>query len=82
MTLGVGNIDQKLLKLLNTLKFRKSLISLYKLGSRTQKSLKIAQKTDHLIAIYSIFCKGMVCFECLQVNPHIQAVQNMCSKGG
>ena len=24
----------------------------------------------------------MVYFECLQVNPHIQAVQNMCGKGG
>ena len=34
------------------------------------------------IAIYSIFCIGMVYFGCLQVNPHIQAVQNMCSKGG
>ena len=40
------------------------------------------KKTDHLIAIYSIFCIGMVYFECLQVNPHIQAVQNMCGKGG
>merc|ERR1712079_472775 len=28
------------------------------------------------------FCIGMVYFGCLQVNPHIQAVQNMCSKGG
>ena len=44
-----------------------------------QKSLK---KTDHLIAIYSFFCIGMVYFGCLQVNPHIQAVQNMCGKGG
>ena len=25
---------------------------------------------------------GMVYFGCLQVNPHIQAVQNMCAKGG
>ena len=24
----------------------------------------------------------MVYFGCLQVNPHIQAVQNMCGKGG
>ena len=28
------------------------------------------------------FFIGMVYFGCLQVNPHIQAVQNMCSKGG
>merc|ERR1712209_169318 len=26
------------------------------------------------------FCIGMVCFGCLQVNPHIQAVQNMCEE--
>ena len=25
---------------------------------------------------------GMVYFGCLQVKAHIQAVQNMCSKGG
>ena len=37
---------------------------------------------DHLIAIYSIFCIGMVYFRCLLVNPHVQAVQNMCGKGG
>ena len=53
-----------------------------KFGSRAQKWRKIAKKTDHSIAIYSIFCIGMVYFGCLQVNPHIQAVQNMCSKGG
>ena len=28
------------------------------------------------------FFIGMVYFGCLQVNPHIQAVQNMCGKGG
>ena len=65
-----------------TLKQSKSLILLCKFGSRAQKLPKIAKKTDHSIAIYSIFCIGMVYFGCLQVNPHIQAVQNMCSKGG
>ena len=38
------------------------------------------KKMDHSIAIYSIFCIGMVYFGCLHVNPHIQAVQNMCEK--
>ena len=28
------------------------------------------------------FFIGMVYFEYLRVNPHIQAIQNMCSKGG
>ena len=65
-----------------TLKNSKSLILQCKFGSRAQKWPKIAKKTDHSIAIYSIFCIGMVYFGCLQVNPHIQAVQNMCSKGG
>ena len=65
-----------------TLKKSKSLILLRKFGSRAQKWPKIAKKTDHSIAIYSIFCIGMVYFGCLQVNPHIQAVQNMCGKGG
>ena len=69
-------------KLKETLKNSKSLILQCKFGSRAQKWPKIAQKTDHLIAIYSIFFIGMVYFGCLQVNPHIQAVQNMCSKGG
>ena len=45
-----------------------------KFGSRA----KSPKKTDHLIAIYSIFGIGMVYFGCLKVNPHIQAVQNMC----
>ena len=43
---------------------------------------KRQKKMDHSIAIYSIFCIGMVYFRCLQVNPHIQALQNMCSKVG
>ena len=30
----------------------------------------------------NFFFIGMVYFGCLQVNPHIQAVQNMCGKGG
>ena len=38
-----------------TLKKSKSLILLYNLGSRPQKLPKIAQKTDHSIAICSIF---------------------------
>ena len=54
MTLGVGNMDQKLLELLKTLKFRKSLIP------RPQKSPKIAQRRDRSIAICSNFCIGMV----------------------
>ena len=65
-----------------TLKKSKSLILQCKFGSRAQKWPKITKKMDHLIAIYSIFCIGMVYFGCLQVNPHIQAVQNMCGKGG
>ena len=40
------------------------------------------KKKLHLIKICSIFFIRMVYFECLQVNPHIQAVQNMCGKGG
>ena len=63
-----------------TLKKAKSLILQCKFGSRAQKWPKNAQKTDHSIAIYSIFCIGMVYFGCLQVNPHIQAVQNMCEE--
>ena len=39
------------------------------------------EKTDHSIAISSIFCIGMVYFRCPLVNPHAQAVQNMCGKG-
>ena len=65
-----------------TLKKSKSLILQCKFGSRAQKWPKNAKKTDHSIAIYSIFCIGMVYFGCLQVNPHIQAVPNMCGKGG
>ena len=69
-------------KLLKTLKFWYSLNSLCKSGSRPQKSPKIAQKTDHSIAIYSNFWIGMVYFGCHLVNPHVQAVQNMYGKGG
>ena len=43
---------------------------------------KSPKKTDHSIAIYLILCIGMVYFKCLLVNPHVQAVQNMCGKGG
>ena len=60
----------------------KSITPFPKFGSWVQKWSKIAKKTDHSIAIYSIFCIGMVYFGCRQVNPHIQAVQNMCGKGG
>ena len=55
-----------------------NVISRKKIERNTQK-IKIA---DFTIAIYSIFGIGMVYFRCLQVNPHIQVVQNMCSKGG
>ena len=34
------------------------------------------------MAIYSIFCIGMVYFRCFLVNLHVKAVQNMCGKGG
>merc|ERR1711949_141405 len=57
-----------------------NVISCKKIERNTQR-IKIAKKTDHSIAIYSIFCIGMVYFGCLQVNLHIQAVQNMCGKG-
>ena len=40
------------------------------------------KKTDHLIAIYSIFCIGMVYFRCYLVNPLVQGVQNMYGKVG
>ena len=59
-----------------------SLNSLCKSGSRPQKSPKKAQKTDHSIAIYSIFWIGMVYFGWHLVNPHVQPVQNMYGKGG
>ena len=68
-------------KLLKTLKFWKLLNSLCKSGSRPQKSPKIAQKTDHSIAIYSNFWIGMVYFGYHLVKPHVQTVQNMYSKG-
>ena len=69
-------------KLLKTLKFWKSLNSLCKSGSQPQKSPKITQKTDHSIAIYTNFWIGMVYFGYHLLNPHVQAVQNMCAKGG
>ena len=65
-----------------TLKKSNSPISVCKFGSRAQKWWKIAKKTDHSIAIYSIFCIGMVYFKCYLVNPHVQTVQNMYGKGG
>ena len=54
----------------------------FKFGSQAQKLPKIAKKTDHSIAIYLILCIGMVYFKCPLVNPHVQADQNMCGKGG
>ena len=69
-------------RLLKTLKFWKSLNSLWKSGSRPQKLPKKAQKTDHSIAIYSNFWIGMVYFGCHLVIPHVQTVQNMYGKGG
>ena len=54
-----------------TLKKSKSLILQCKFGSRAQKWPKIAKKTDHLIAIYSIFCIGMVYLGCLQDDPFL-----------
>ena len=47
-------------KLLKTLKFWKSLNSLYKSASRPQKWPKLAQKTTHSIAIHSNFWIGVV----------------------
>ena len=49
---------------------------------RPQKSPKIAQKTDHSVAIFSIFLLGKVYFGWYLVNPHVQTVQNMHGKGG
>ena len=52
---------------------------LYNLGFRPQKSTKIAtQKTDHSIAIHSIFCVRMAYIACYLANPHVQTVQSMC----
>ena len=49
---------------------------------RPQKSPKIAQKTDHSIAICSTFLIGMVYFGWYLVNHIVQTVQNMHGKGG
>ena len=67
---------------LKTLKFWKSLISLYNLGSRPQKAPKTAQKTDHSIAICSNFCIDMAFIGWYLMNPHVQTVQNKYGKGG
>ena len=40
------------------------------------------QKTDYSIAICSKIFLCMVYFRCYLVNPHVQAVQNMCANGG
>ena len=69
-------MDQKLLELLKTLKFRKSLIP------RPQKLPKIAQKRDRSIAICSNFCIGMVCIAIHILNPHVQALHKVHAKGG
>jgi len=66
-----------------TLKKSKSLVPLYKLGSRPQKSPKIAKKKNRslnrdLLTPFIV----MVCFGWYLLNPHLQAVQNVCDKGG
>ena len=42
------------------------------------RSSEMTKKTFYSIAICSILGKGMVYFEWYVVNPHVQAVQNMC----
>ena len=49
---------------------------------RTSEITKNTPKTDHSIAIFSIFLIGMVYFLWYVVNPHVQTVQNMYGKGG
>ena len=61
-------------KLQKTLKFLKSINSLYKSGSQPQKSQKYFKRMNFLI--------GMVYFAWYLVNPHVQTVQNMYGKGG
>ena len=65
----------------NTQILKIDLISLYILGSRPQKSPKIAQ-TGRFIVICSIFWIGMVYIRWYLVNPHVERVQNMYGKGG
>ena len=70
-------------KLLKTLKFWKSLNSLFKSGSRHQKSQKKKPKkwiTQSQFTQFFLIC--MVYFWCHLVNPHVQTVQNMYGKGG
>ena len=43
---------------------------------------KLPKKDGSLNHNFLNFFIGMVYFGCLQVNPHIQAAQNMCRKGG
>ena len=64
-----------------TLKKTKLLILLYKFSSRAQKWPKIAKKNGSLNRDLLNFFKGMVYFGYLQMNPHIQAVQNVCGGG-
>ena len=56
----------------------KSLILLYRFGSRAQKLPKNGSLNRDLFN----FCIGMVYSRCFLVNPHVQAVQNMSGKGG
>ena len=61
--------------------FEKSLISLYNLGSRPQKSPKIAKKKRSLNRDLLNFFLDMVYIRWYLVNPYVQRVQKM-SKGG
>ena len=65
-----------------TLKKLKLRILLYKFGSRHQKSPKIVKKTITHLRFPQFFFIGMVYFGWYQVNPYVQAVQNMCSSKG
>ena len=68
--------------LLKTLKLSNSLILLFILDSRAQKSPKITQKLSRRITFYSIFLIGMAYIWWDLVIPFVQRVQNMYGKGG
>ena len=68
--------------LLKTRKLSNSLILLFILDSRAQKSPKVTQKLSLRITFYSIFLIGMAYIWWDLVIPFVQRVQNMYGKGG
>ena len=60
----------------------KSLILQCRFGSRAQKLPNIARKKGSVNRDLLIFLYRYGIFLVLLVNPHVQAVQNMCGTGG